>query len=224
MGRALFDNAGFLAAARALACERGPGAVTVDSITQRLKAPKGSFYHRFPSRDALLGELWLKTVLAYQEGFVAAIEAGDGLAAALHTPAWARLHLDDARLLLLYSRHDFVQGDWPAALKRGVRDQARRFEACLASFARQAFGRAGPTELQCTAFVLAAVPLAAMKPHLERREPPPALVDELITATYNAIVHGGARSNAGAEASKRPDARGGATSPSIRSRILPGRA
>jgi hypothetical protein len=73
----------------------------------------------------LLVELWLKTVLAYQEGFVAAIEAGVGLAAALHTPAWARLHLDDARLLLLYSRHDFVQGDWPAALKRGVRDQAR---------------------------------------------------------------------------------------------------
>jgi AcrR family transcriptional regulator len=87
--------------------------VTVDSVTARLKAPKGSFYYRFASRDALLGELWLATVLSYQRGFAAAIDAGDGLAAALHTPAWARLHLDDARLLLLYSRHDFVQGDWP---------------------------------------------------------------------------------------------------------------
>jgi AcrR family transcriptional regulator len=193
MGRAVFDNAGFLAAARALACEHGPSAVTIDSITQRMKAPKGSFYHRFPSRDALLGELWLKTALAYQEGFVAAIEAGDGLAAALHTSAWARLHLDDARLLLLYSRHDFVQGHWPAALKRGVRDQAQRFEACMASFAWRAFGRAGPAQLQRAAFVLAGVPLAAIKPHLEQREPPPAQVDELITATYHAIVHGGAR-------------------------------
>src|SRR5271156_4006789 len=144
MGRPLFDNAGFLGAARALACERGPGAVTVDSVTQRLRAPKGSFYHRFASRDALLGELWLETVLAYQEGFVAAIESGDGLAAALHTPVWARCHLDDARLLMLHSRHDFVQGDWPAALRRGVADQARRYEACLAKFARVAFGRAGP--------------------------------------------------------------------------------
>src|SRR5215470_5516258 len=183
MGRAVFDNAGFLGAARALACERGPGAVTVDSVTQRLRAPKGSFYHRFASRDALLGELWLETVLAYQEGFVAAIEAGDGLAAALHTPAWARLHLDDARLLLLYSRHDFVQGDWPAALKRGVRDQAQRFEACLDSFARQAFGRAGRAELRRAIFVLAEVPIAAVKQHLERREPPPPLVDELINRT-----------------------------------------
>jgi AcrR family transcriptional regulator len=201
MGRPIFDNAGFLAAARALACERGPSAVTVDAVTQRLKAPKGSFYHRFASRDALLGELWLKTVLAYQEGFVAAIDAGDGLAAALHTPRWARLHLDDARLLLLYSRHDFVQGDWPAALKRGVRDQAQRFEACLANFARAAFGRAGPANLQRAAFVLAGVPLAAVKPHLERREPPPLLVDELIAATYHAIVDAGSRGNTGDGAS-----------------------
>jgi AcrR family transcriptional regulator len=188
MGRALFDNAGFLAAARALACEWGPSAVTVDSVTQRLKAPKGSFYHRFASRDALLGELWLKTILAYQEGFVGAIEAGDGLAAALHTPAWARLHLDDARLLLLYSRHDFVHGDWPSALRRGVRDQAQRFESCLTSFARQAFGRAGPAQLRRATFVLADVPIAAVKTHLERRQPPPMLVDELITRTYYAIV------------------------------------
>src|SRR6476661_8676949 len=190
MGRALFDNAGFLGAARALACERGPGAVTVDSVTQRLRAPKGSFYHRFASRDALLGELWLETVLAYQEGFAAAIESGDGLAAALHTPAWVRQHLDDARLLLLYSRHDFVQGDWPAPLKRGVRDQAERFEACLKSFARHAFGRVGTTQIRYAAFVLAEVPIAAVKTHLQHREPPPPLVDELITKTYHAIVGG----------------------------------
>ena len=201
MGRAVFDNAGFLGAARALACERGPGAVTVDSVTQRLRAPKGSFYHRFASRDALLREFWLETVLAYQEGFVAAIESGDGLAAALHTPAWARLHLDDARLLLLYNRHDFVQGDWPKTLKRGVRDQAQRFEGCVASFARGAFGRAGPAQLRRAAFVLAEVPIAAVKPHLMDREPPPALVDELITATYHAIVQGGPRRNAGDGAS-----------------------
>ena len=191
MGRALFDSGNFLTAARSLACESGPAAVTVDSVIARLKAPKGSFYYRFASRDALLGELWLATVLSYQRGFAEAIDAGDGLAAALHTPAWARLHLDDARLLLLYSRHDFVQGDWPAALKRGVADQARRFEACLRAFARQAFGRTGPAQLRRATFVLAEVPIAAVKHHLQRREPPPQLVDELITKTYHAIVGSG---------------------------------
>jgi AcrR family transcriptional regulator len=188
MGRSLFDTGRFLMAARSLACERGPAAVTVDSVTARLKAPKGSFYYRFASRDALLGELWLTTVLSYQRGFAAAIDAGDGLAAALHTPAWARLHLDDARLLLLFSRHDFVQGDWPATLKRGVANQAQHFEACLKRFAQQAFGRAGPAQLRRAAFVLAEVPIAAVRGHLERREPPPRLVDELIATTYRAIV------------------------------------
>jgi AcrR family transcriptional regulator len=190
MRRAQFDHAGFLAAARELVAERGPVSVTVDSVSQRLKAPKGSFYYRFASRDALLGELWLKTVLAYQEGWVAAIEAGDGLRAALHTPVWARRHLDDARLLMLYSRHDFVQGPWPAALKRGVADQAQRFETCLRTFTVHAFGRAGAAQLRRAAFVLAEVPIAAVKPHLQRRERPPPLVDELIAKTYHAIVVG----------------------------------
>ena len=188
MGRAQFDRADFLAAARALTAERGPVAVTVNSIIERLKAPKGSFYHRFASRDALLGELWLATVLAFQEGFVAAIEAGDSLRAALHIPGWAREHLDDARLLLLYSRHDFVDGEWPATLKRGVADQTKRVETCLKTFARHAFGRAGPAQLRRATFVLLEVPTAAVKQHLQRREPPPPLVDELITKTYYAIV------------------------------------
>ena len=122
MGRARFDQAGFLAAARELIAERGPAAVSVDAVAERLKAPKGSFYYRFASRDALLGELWLTTVLAFQEGFVAAIEAGDGLSAALHTPAWARRHLDDARLLMLYSRHDFR----PRRLAGGAEARRRR--------------------------------------------------------------------------------------------------
>jgi AcrR family transcriptional regulator len=187
MGRALFDNADFLSAARALAAKHGPAAVTVDSVTARLKAPKGSFYYRFASRDLLMGELWLTAVLAYQQGFVAAIEAGDGLAAALHTPDWVRRHLDDARLLLLYSRHDFVAGDWPVPLRRGVRDQAERFEGCLRSFARQTFGRVGAAELRRATFVLAEAPIAAVRQHLERREPPPPLVDELIAATYRAV-------------------------------------
>jgi AcrR family transcriptional regulator len=190
MGRAQFDQAGFLAAASALIAERGPKAVTVDSVVERMRAPKGSFYYRFASRDALLGELWLTTVLAYQQGFVAAIEAGDGLSAALHTPAWARRHLDDARLLMLYSRHDFVHGDWPAPLRRGVADQAERFEACLRTFARGAFGRAGRAEMRRATFVLAEVPVAAVKLHLQRRERPPPLVDDLIARTYRAIVKG----------------------------------
>ena len=188
MGHAHFEPSDFLGAARELAAERGPAGVTVGSVTERLKAPKGSFYYRFASRDLLLGELWLATVLAYQEGFIAAIEAGDGLTAALHMPAWARRHLDDARLLLLYSRHDFVSGNWPPPLAQGVADQARRFESCLERFAALTWRRVDATSLRLSHFVLADAPLAAVRPHLQRREPPPPLVDEIIRLTYRSLT------------------------------------
>jgi len=188
MGLAHFKHADFLDAARELAAELGPAGVTVDLVNERLKAPKGSFYYRFASRDLLLGELWLTAALAYQEGFVAAIEAGDGLKAALHMPAWVRLNLDDARLLLLYSRHDFVQGEWPAPLKKAVADQARRFETCLERFAREALGSTEPQKIRIAQFVLVDVAMGAVGPHLRRRETPPLLIDELIRDTYRAIV------------------------------------
>jgi AcrR family transcriptional regulator len=188
MVRAKFDREDFIAAARAIAAERGPPAVTVGSITERLGAPTGSFYHRFASRDVLLGELWLRIVRDFGEGIGAALDAGDGLQAALHTSAWVRGHLEEARLLLLYHRDDFVHGEWPAALRDAVTGQTSRMEAGFARFARLVFGRDGQEEVRRAQFLLAEVPLAAVSRHLRRGEPPPPIVDELIRSTYRAVV------------------------------------
>jgi AcrR family transcriptional regulator len=57
MGRAKFSQTDFLTAALAIAAEHGPAAVTIASISAQLKAPTGSFYHRFASRNVLLGAL-----------------------------------------------------------------------------------------------------------------------------------------------------------------------
>jgi AcrR family transcriptional regulator len=190
MGHPAFDNSDFLDAALALVAENGPSAVTVAAISARLKAPTGSFYHRFASRDALLGELWFNTVLAFQQGIEAALDAGDGLGAALHTPAWVREHLDEGRLLLLYHRDDFVHGDWPQTLRDRLAEQGRRGEARLKKFARVTFGRAGPSEIRRAQFVLSEVPVAAVRQHLIRREKPPKIVDDLIRATWHAVVDG----------------------------------
>src|SRR5436190_2991724 len=173
MGRPKYDNGDFLDAALAIAAESGPPAVTVGAITERLGAPVGSFYHRFTSRDVLLGELWLRTVLDFQQGITAALDAGDGLGAVLHTPAWVRLHLDEARLLLLYHRDDFVQGGWPPSLADGVAAQTSQMEAGSVKFAGLVFGRSGRRELRRAPFLLAEGPVAACRPHLPRRAPAP---------------------------------------------------
>jgi AcrR family transcriptional regulator len=189
MVRAIFSRDDFLDSALALAAERGPPAVTVASITERLNAPTGSFYHRFASRDVLLGELWLRTVLSFQEGIAALLDAGDGLGAVLYTPQWVRAHMNEGRLLLLYHRDDFVQGGWPTALQAGVAAQARALAAGFGKFARDTFGRVGPEEVRRAQFLLAELPVAVVRQHLHRREPPPPIVDDLIRITYHAVVN-----------------------------------
>lgn len=188
MGKAKFDDTDFLDAALAITAERGPLAVTVGSVTGSLDAPTGSFYHRFPSRDALLGALWLRTVLEFQAGVAAAIDAGDGLRAVLHTPAWVRQQPKKARLLLLYHRDDFVSGEWPEVLRLQVAEHTRQGAARIDHFASLVFGGVGPTEIRSAQFLLAELPVGLVRGHLRRRETPPPLVDELIRVTYRAVV------------------------------------
>jgi AcrR family transcriptional regulator len=188
MGHAKFSQVDFLTAAQAIAAAEGPAAVTIASITARLGAPTGSFYHRFASRNVVLGELWLRTVLDFQEGISAALDAGDGLRAALHTPAWVRAHLDNARLLLMYDRKDFVQGEWPEELRERVAEMTERMEAGSRQRARVIFGADGREEVRLAQFLIAEVPVAAVRQHLVCREPPPPLVDRLIRTTYRAVV------------------------------------
>ena len=188
MGQAKFSQMDFLTAAQAIAAAEGPAAVTIASISARLGAPTGSFYHRFASRNVVLGELWLRTVLDFQEGVSAALEAGDGLQAALHTPAWARAHPDNARLLLMYDRKDFVQGEWPEELRERVAEMTRRMEAGSLRQARVIFGEDGQEEVRLAQFLISEVPVAAVRQHLVRREAPPPLVDRLIRTTYRAVV------------------------------------
>lgn len=188
MGHAKFSQTDFVVAAQAIAAARGPAAVTIASVAARLKAPTGSFYHRFTSRNVLLGELWLRTVIDFQEGISAALDAGDGLQAALHTPAWVRAHFDNARLLLMYDRRDFVQGEWPEELRERVAEMTQRMAAGSRRQARVIFGADGREEVRLAQFLIAEVPVAAVRQHLVRREPPPPLVDRVIRATYRAVV------------------------------------
>ena len=188
MGHPKFSQEDFFAAALAIIAERGLPAVTVASISARLKSPTGSFYHRFASRDVLLGELWLRAVLDFQAGVGKALDAGDGLAAALHTPAWARKHLDKARLLLLYDRSDFVQGDWPEELRGRIAEMTRRMEAGSRRRARVIFGKDGREEQRLAQFLISELPVAVVRQHLTRGEKPPPLVDQLIRTTYVAVV------------------------------------
>jgi AcrR family transcriptional regulator len=188
MGRAKFSEEDFLKAGLAIVAERGVSGLTVASVSERLGSPTGSFYHRFASRDVLLGSLWLRAVLEFQTGIGIALDAGDGLRAALYTPAWARRHPDDARLLLLYDRKDFLQGEWPQELRQRVTEMTQRMEAGSRRWARVIFGKEGRDEVRLAQFLISELPVALVRQHLLRGEKPPPLVDRIVRATWRAVL------------------------------------
>lgn len=201
MGHPKYSEEDFLGAALAIVAERGLSEVTVAAVSERLGSPTGSFYHRFASRDALLGSLWLRTVLQFQAGVGVALEAGDGLKAALHTPAWARNHPDEARLLLLYDRKDFLHGEWPRDLRERVAEMTQRMESASKHWARAIFGKDGHDEVRLAQFLVSELPVAVVRQHLLRGERPPPLVDRIIRATYSAVL---ADYRSGKARSRRP--------------------
>src|SRR5436190_21041707 len=138
------------------------------------------FAIRFPL--ALLANVWLSTALAFQTGFVAAVKAGDGLTAALHTPIWVRSHFEESRAFLLYHRDDFAHGNWPQDLKDRVVRQGRLVDAAYKRLARDTFGGVGAKELRLARFVLADAPKAAVGPYLRQGVPPPK--QELFLSNY----------------------------------------
>lgn len=194
MGRpAKFDTEQMLDAAAGLLAEGGPGQATVAAIAQRLGAPSGSIYHRFESRDLLLGRLWIRTIYRAQAGFLDALQLDDlhraATEAALHIPRWSRIHLAEATVLLLYRREDLA-ARWPEDLGGEISNLNVDLAAAMRSFTKRRFGRVTDRNLQEVAFALADVPYAACRRYLLAGQPPPPSVDDLVLKACEATLFG----------------------------------
>ena len=138
------------------------------AVARRAGVPSGSLYHRFPSRAALLGALWLRTVRRFQAGWLAALHGDDPLVtAARHVVVWSRRNRAEA-LLLLHGASELAQADWPVATRRAAEQEQREAEAAL----RAAASLGGDRET-LDRVVLAAVdiPYAALRRRLRTGEP-----------------------------------------------------
>jgi len=190
MGRKpYFGRDDFLNAALDIVSETGPGSLTIAALAARTRAPVGSVYHRFASREVLLAELWIRIAESFQRGFMDALSR-DGLEAALYTSKWVRAHLNEGRVLLLYRREELVSGNWPEDVTEHAANLARELEKGLVSFAKKTFGSANRENVRRAVFALIDVPLAAVKAHLQKGEPPPEFLDELVRTNYVAVTQG----------------------------------
>jgi AcrR family transcriptional regulator len=189
---ARFDDEQIIAATARLAAARGPAGATVARIAGALRAPTGSIYHRFASRDMLLGEVWLRAAQGFQHGFVQRLAGPDaraaGLAAVRYVPQRVREEPREARILLLHRREDFLQRGWPAPMKARALALTRQMDEGVRDFCARLFGRADAKALRLARYALAEAPLAALRPHVQANEAPPPIVDALIEATYFASI------------------------------------
>ena len=190
--RPRFSEAQILDATATLVAEGGIGAATIGAIGALLDAPSGSIYHRFPSRDVLLGRLWLNKAALFQDNFVRALDENDpiaaGLGAALSLPRTVHADFAGARIMLLHRREDFLDGGWPAELQAEARRLKQQVDDALGQLARRLFGRASPRALRATSFAVLDIAFAAVRRHVAANEHPPAVVDQFIETAYLAIV------------------------------------
>jgi AcrR family transcriptional regulator len=189
---AKFDERQILESARGLVAMHGPASATMSAIARRARAPTGSIYHRFESRDVLLGEVWLRAAEAFQNAYFDVFRrtpAPDaGLSAALYFMGRVRTDLAEARVLLLHRREDFVNRGWPPAMEERAKRLKDQVDTELRDFSRRLCGRADPQTLRLVTYAVLDAPFAAVRRHVAANEIPPPYLDLAITATYGAVL------------------------------------
>lgn len=189
---AQFPRERILAAARAIVAERSPAALTIAVLSQRLKAPVGSIYHRYPSRDLLLADLWLDTIESFQPDFLRHLQGRDpleaGLAAVRFACGWVRSHSQEAHLLLLHRREDFIRGAWPDPYRSRAELLQRQGTTGIREYCRRLYGDASPRNMTRLRFGLLDVPLAALRASIEVRPKMPRELELLLQDTCRHVL------------------------------------
>jgi len=191
-----FDEHIILKSAARIVADDGPPAATIAAIAHDMGAPSGSIYHRFKTRDELLGRLWLNEISNFQRGYAAALEATidaeqAALNGALFVPAWVRKNLRGARIAMMHRQEEFLGGGWPPTMEREAQELGAHLCECLTRMARRLFGKSRSDALRATRFAIVDIPYAAVRSSIASNEPPPPQVDDLITAACLASIKAG---------------------------------
>lgn len=186
-----YDMDRLLDAALELAADAGPPAVTMAAVAKAAGAPNGSVYYRFPSRTALLAELWLRTVEGFQEGWFAALSGhrdpqAAAAAGARHVVAWSRCNRPEAAVLL-YGAEDYGRADWLEPYLRRANEGHRRVREALGTLVKS-LGVRGELERDQLTLAVIDLPLAVVRGPLRTGAPIPARAEELAERSTRALL------------------------------------
>jgi AcrR family transcriptional regulator len=172
-----------LDAAAALLAADGPAAVTMSAVARAANAPSGSMYHRFPTRAALCGELWIRTEERFHAGMRAALATSQEpqtrcVAAARFTVQWCRDHPVEAQVLLT-GADALGEADWPVEMtsrRKRLHSTLRRMLAGM------------PSDLDRVNAAVIDIPYAVVRRHLVARRAIPASADVIVEQCARTLI------------------------------------
>jgi AcrR family transcriptional regulator len=172
-----------LDAAAALLAADGPSAVTMSAVAREARAPSGSMYHRFPTRAALCGELWIRTEERFHAGLNAALATSEEpqarcVHAARYTVQWCRDRPVEAQVLLT-GAEALGAADWPDELTT----RRKRLHRAL----RRTLARLTADQDRVNAAVID-IPYAVVRRHLIAGQAIPASADAIVEQCARALI------------------------------------
>ncbi|MHA0285974.1 TetR/AcrR family transcriptional regulator [Mycobacterium sp. C3-094] len=176
-----------LDAAADLLASDGPGAVTMSAVARSTGAPSGSVYHRFPTRAALCGELWVRTEERLLDALSEVLDGdsgsdGDpahrGVAGALGVLGWCRAHPIEAHVLLTGPAQLGLE-DWPDHLVGRRKRLQRRLKKVLGEI---------PGDTARVSAAVIDVPYAIVRRHLGARQAIPAAAEAIVEDCARALT------------------------------------
>lgn len=175
------------AAARAV-LDHGPQ-VSVADVGRASGAPVGSIYHRFRSRDELLGLLWVRSIERFHVGCLAALRLPDPQdaieAAARHVPAHCRAHPAESRAMALFSQRRLLQ-DGPESIRDAVAHVNDDIDEATEALCARRYGTVSPALQEILAIATRLSPYGLVRSFIGSDVP--ALLDDAAAASATAIA------------------------------------
>jgi AcrR family transcriptional regulator len=172
--------------------ERGVRAATIAAIANASRAPTGSIYHRFESVQEVLARLWIRAVRRSQDAALPALGHEDPqaalVAASLAMYDFCFSHPDDARLLALFSRADFLSSELSGELHQELLVINERALRALRDLSRRLFGKGTGAEFDLVLAAVVDLPYGLARRYLESGARPPAIRRGALTTCVSAML------------------------------------
>jgi AcrR family transcriptional regulator len=192
MGRpARILPADLIQAASRIAARLGPARASIAAIAKESGAPVGSMYHRYPSRGALLAEVWIAAAERFGAQFGAILAAARDIdtliEAALITPRLAREDPAAGVVLFAHRRDDFLDEAPEESRARAAKLVSALQKEIAAAAKRLMPGDARARERLSVALI--GIPYGAVRVFLPQAVPPPEIDAVIAAASRAALSH-----------------------------------